>query len=212
VLAATDVLLQNLSKEFSLKDLGNLHYFLGLEVHTVPYGLLLSQEKYAQDVLARVGMTHCSGCPTPLSFSEKITTREGDLLGLEDSTNYRFMVRALQYLTLTRPDISCAVNKVCQYLQAPTTVHWTATKRILRYVKHIVSMGLTFMKSTSTLVSAFSDADWAGCIDDRKSSGGFAVLFGPKLISQSAKKQATVSRSSTKAKYKSVANSTAEII
>lgn len=73
--AATDALLKALSKEFALKDLGDLKYFLGLEVHTVDDGLVLNQEKYAQDVLARVGMTHCSGSPTPLSSSEKITAR-----------------------------------------------------------------------------------------------------------------------------------------
>jgi histone deacetylase 1/2 len=122
------------------------------------------------------------------------------------------MVGALQYLTLTRPDICYAVNKVCQYLHAPTTVHWTAAKRILRYVKHTMSFGLTFLKSHSTLLSAFSDADWAGCVDDRRSTGGFAVFFGPNLISWSAKKQDTVSRSSTEAEYKSVANATAEVI
>jgi histone deacetylase 1/2 len=156
---------------------------LGIEVHQVDDGIVLSQAKYAQDVLSRVGMTHCSGSPTPLSSSEKITAKEGDMLGPEDITNYRRMVGALQYLTLTRPDISYAVNKVCQYLHAPTTVHWTAAKRILRYVKHTLSMGLTFMRSSSTLVSAFSDADWAGCIDDRRSTGGFVVYFGPNLIS-----------------------------
>jgi histone deacetylase 1/2 len=122
------------------------------------------------------------------------------------------MVGALQYLTLTRPDLSYAVNKVCQYLHAPTTLHWTAAKRIMRYVKHTVGLGITFMKSSSTLVSAFSDADWAGCVDDRRSTGGFAVYYGPNLISWSAKKQATVSRSSTEAEYKSVANATAEMI
>jgi histone deacetylase 1/2 len=75
-----------------------------------------------------------------------------------------------------------------------------------------VSLGLTFRRSSSTLVSAFSDADWAGCVDDRRSTGGFAVYFGPNLISWSARKQATVSRSSTEAEYKSLANATAEII
>jgi hypothetical protein len=122
------------------------------------------------------------------------------------------MVGALQYLTLTRPDIAYAVNKICQYLHAPTTIHWTAAKRVLRYVKHTFDVGLTFMRSRSTLVSAFSDADWAGCADDRRSTGGFAVFFGPNLISWSAKKQATVSRSSTEAEYKSVANATAKVI
>jgi histone deacetylase 1/2 len=122
------------------------------------------------------------------------------------------MVGALQYLTLTRPDISYAVNKVCQYLHAPTTLHWTTAKRILRYIKQTPSVGLTFMRSRSNSVSAFSDADWAGCLDDRRSTGGFAVFFGPNLISWGAKKQATVSRSSTEAEYKSVANATAEVI
>jgi histone deacetylase 1/2 len=206
--SATDALLRDLSKKFALKDLGDLHYFLGIEVHKVSDGIVLNQAKYAQDVLARVNMTGCSGVPTPLSSSEKITAQDGDMLGPEDSTNYRSMVGALQYLTLTRPDISFAVNKVCQYLHAPTTVHWTAAKRILRYVSHTLSFGLTFMKSRSTLVSAFSDADWAGCVDDRRFTGGFAVFYGPNLIFWSAKKQATVSRSSTEAEYKSVVNAT----
>jgi hypothetical protein len=75
-----------------------------------------------------------------------------------------------------------------------------------------MSVGLMFMRSASTLLSAFSDADWAGCVDDRRSTGGFAVFFGPNLISWSAKKQSTILRSSTEAEYKSVANATAEII
>src|SRR4051812_13824720 len=100
-------------------------------------------------------MTDCTGVATPLSSSEKITTYQGDLLGPDDSTKYRSMVGALQYLTLTRPDISFAVNKVYQYLHAPTTVHWTVAKHILRYVKHTLTVGLMFSKSPSMLVSAF---------------------------------------------------------
>ena len=119
---------------------------------------------------------------------------------------------ALQYLTLTRPDISFSVNKVCQYLHAPTTTHWTAVKRILRYLQGTLQIGLTFQKSGSTLLSAFSDADWAGCLDDRRATGGFAIFFGPDLISWSARKQATVSRSSTEAEYKALANATTELI
>jgi histone deacetylase 1/2 len=210
--AATDALLKDLSHEFALKDLGDLNFFLGIEVKKVDNGIVLSQAKYAQDILTRVGMVGCSGVATPLSSSEKITARQGKLLGPEDSTKYRSIVGALQYLTLTRPDISYAVNKVCQYLHAPTTVHLTAAKRILRYVKHTITVGLTFQQSSSMLVSAFSDADWAGDVDDRRSTGGFAVFFGPNLISWSAKKQSTVSRSSTEAEYKSVANATAEMI
>ena len=151
--------MRDLSKEFALKDLGNLHYFLGIKVQKVNDGLALNQTKYAKEVLARVGMENCKGSPTPLSSSEKISAYEGELLGPNDSTKYRSMVGALQYLTLTRPDISYAVNKICQFLHAPTTLHWTAAKRVLRYVKHTLGRGLTFMKSDSTHLSAFSDAD-----------------------------------------------------
>jgi histone deacetylase 1/2 len=117
----------------------------------------------------------------------------------------------LQYLTLTRPDIAFSVNKVCQFLHAPTTVHWAAVKRILRYIKQCVQLGLKIQRSDSTLVSAFLDADWAGCVDDRKSTGGFAVFLGANLVSWSARKQVTVSRSSTESEYKAIANATAEI-
>ena len=172
----------------------------------------MSQENFVKEILARVGMQDCKPAPTPLSSSEKKSAFEGELLGTEDSTTYRSMVGALQYLTLTRPDISYSVNKVCQYLHAPTTVHWTAAKRILRYVKHTSHIGLTFSKSSSFLLSAFSDADWAGCLDDRRSTLGFAIFLGPDLISWSAKKQVTISRSSTEAEYKSLANGTTEII
>lgn len=134
------------------------------------------------------------------------------LLGPEDSTCYRSVVGALQYLTLTRPDIAFAVNKVCQYLHAPTTTHWSAVKRILRYVKGTIALGHKIKRSSSMLVSAFSDADWAGCADDRRSTGGFAVFLGNNLISWSARKQPTVSRSSTEAEYKALANAAAEMI
>jgi histone deacetylase 1/2 len=209
---ATSALLRDLGENFALKDLGDLHFFLGIEVKKTSDGLLLTQEKYAQDLLARVGMLKCTSTPTPLSSSEKLALHDGTPLGSEDSTHYRSIVGALQYLTLTRPDLAFSVNKICQFLHAPTTAHWTAAKRILRYVHGTLKVGLTFQKSSSTLLSGFSDADWAGCLDDRRSTGGFAIFFGPNLISWSARKQATVSRSSTEAEYKALADATAELI
>ena len=209
---AVTALLHDLRKDFALKDLGNLHYFLGIEVQRDKQELLLSQEKYAQEILSRVGMIKCKAAPTPLSTSEKLSSHEGELLGPEDSTRYRSIVGALQYLTLTRPDLAYSVNKVCQFLHAPTTEHWSAVKRILRYLQNTLNVGLKIEKSSSMLLSAFSDADWAGSVDDRKSTGGFAIFFGSNLISWSARKQATVSRSSTEAEYKAMANATAELI
>jgi hypothetical protein len=183
-----DALLLDLGMDFALKDLGELHYFLGIEVKKVRDGVILSQEKYANDFLTRVNMKMCKAIETPLSVSEKLSVVDGDLLSSADFTRYRSIVGALQYVTLTRPDISFSVNKVCQFLHAPITVHWTAVKRILRYLRGTISLGLRLSKSTSILVGAFSDADSAGCSDDRRSKGGFAVFLGSNLISWSAKK------------------------
>ncbi|XP_071683505.1 uncharacterized protein [Lolium perenne] len=209
---AISALLRDLNKNFAIKDLGDLHYFLGIEVTRMHNGLLLTQEKYANDLLQKIGMQGCKSAPTPLSSTEQLSLTDGTPLGSDDSTQYRSVVGGLQYLTLTRPDLAYSVNKVCQYLHAPTTEHWTAVKRILRYVKDTVNTGITFVKSSSTFLSAFSDADWAGSIDDRRSTGGFAIFVGPNLVSWSARKQATVSRSSIEAEYKSLANATAEMI
>ncbi|XP_071680405.1 uncharacterized protein [Lolium perenne] len=209
---AITCLLRDLNENFAIKDLGDLHYFLGIEVNRTPNGLILTQEKYARDLVAKVGMNGCKATPTPLSSTEQLSLYDGTPLGPEDSTQYRSIVGALQYLTLTRPDLAFSVNKVCQFLHAPTTDHWTAVKRILRYVFDTLKVGITFARSSSTFLSAFSDVDWAGSLDDRRSTGGFAIFVGPNLVSWSARKQDTVSRSSTEAEYKALANATAELI
>jgi len=119
-------------------------------------------------------------------------------------------VGGLQYLTVTRPDVSYAINKVFQFLARPTSAHYDAVKRILRYVQGTVSTGFLIQKSSSTLLNIYIDADWAGCSDDRRSTGGFAIFLGPNLVSWSSRKQPTVSCSSTQAEYKALANGTAE--
>jgi histone deacetylase 1/2 len=175
--ALTNALLKDLEKEFAIKDLGALHYFLGIEVKRQHGELLMTQARYATNILKRVGMEACKPIGTPLSTTEKLSLFEGEKLGPEDSTRCRSIVGALQYLTLTRPDISFAVNKVCQFLHSPTTTHWAAVKRILRYIKGTTQLGVKIRKSQSNLVIAFTDADWAGCPDDRRSTGGFAVFL-----------------------------------
>jgi len=210
---AGKVLLQALKKDFALKDLGDLHYFLGIEVERKSSGdLLLTQRRYAQDILSRVRMLNCKPVATPMALAEKMIQGDGDLLGPEDSTRYRSVVGALQYITLTRPDLAFAINKVCQYLHSPTTTHWSAVKRVIRYLKFSMNTGLLIRKKSPLIVSGFSDADWAGCRDDRRSTGGFVIFLGSNVISWSARKQPTMSRSSTEAEYKSMANATAEMI
>jgi hypothetical protein len=205
-------LLWDLEEEFSLKDIGELHYFLGIEVTRMQEGITLSQWKYSEDLLRRAGMQNCKVVSTPLSTSERLSAHAREKLGPIDSTNYRSMVRGLQYLTLTRPDLSFSVHKVCQFLHAPTTLHLMAAKHILRCVKGTIDVGLQIARSPSMLISGLAYGDWAGCMDGHRSIGGFSVFLGSNLISWSARKQLMVSWSSTKAEYKAIANATVEIM
>jgi histone deacetylase 1/2 len=116
---AADRLVTKLGSSFALKDLGRLHYFLGVEVHTQDHGLLLSQKKYASELIYRAGLHKCSPMSTPMASTDRLSLTDGSLLSAEDSTRYCSIVGGLQYLIMTRPDLSFAVNKVCQYLHAP---------------------------------------------------------------------------------------------
>ncbi|KAM2735330.1 hypothetical protein PS2_023163 [Malus domestica] len=198
--------IHQLSNQFPVKDLGPLHFFLGLEVQRTTDGLFLSQGKYAHDLLVKTHMDGCKPCSTPLGTTKLDHT--GPLL--DNSSEYRSIVGALQYLTWTRPDISFAVNQVCQFLHCPRESHFQAVKRILRFLKGSAHQGLWFKKGSLHL-TAFSDADWAGCTFNRRSTSGYCVYFGPNLISWSAKKQHTVARSSTEAEYRSLAHTAAEL-
>lgn len=209
---AADKLIQKLKVDFAVKDLGPLEYFLGIEVKQEKNGILLSQKRYALDLLKKANMGKCKAISTPMTATEKLFRDQGKSLTGEDQFRYRSIVGGLQYLTMTRPDLAFAVNRVCQYIQSPTDAHWAAVKRILRFVKGTVDHGLKIQKSATTMLSGFSDADWAGCPDDRRSTSGFAVFLGTNLVSWSSRKQATVSRSSTEAEYKAIANVTAEMI
>jgi histone deacetylase 1/2 len=124
--------LRGLNEDFAIKKLGDLHFFLGIEVKRIHNGLVLTLEKYATELLDKVGLCGCKLAPTPLCSSEQLCLTDGTPLGLEDGTQYRSTVGALQYLTLTYPNFSYSINKVCQYLHAPTTTQMTANKRILR--------------------------------------------------------------------------------
>jgi hypothetical protein len=128
-------------------------------------------------------MSMCKQVSTPLASGVKLATHIGMPLGPKDAKEYKSIVGALQYLTLTHPDLAFAVNKVCQFLHSPTDEHWAVVKRILRYLKGCTRNGLKIMKNNSFLLTAFSDADWAGCLDDRRSTGGYAVFLGTNLVS-----------------------------
>ncbi|XP_062082482.1 uncharacterized mitochondrial protein AtMg00810-like [Humulus lupulus] len=198
-----------LNAMFSLKDLGPLHYFLGIEVHRDETGLYLSQAKYIKELLTRTAMLHLKPCSTPMTVGKALSKTDGE--ALKQPTLYRSIIGGLQYLTHTRPDLSFVVNKLSQYLQAPTTVHWSAAKRVLRYLKGTINHGIHIKFSDQLSITGYSDADWACCPDDRKSIAGYCVYLGDTLVSWSSKKQAVVSRSSTESEYRALAHVAAEI-
>ncbi|GJV61904.1 retrovirus-related pol polyprotein from transposon TNT 1-94 [Tanacetum coccineum] len=175
----------HLNREFAIKDLGDLRYFLGLEVSYTDDGLFLSQAKYAKDILTRAYLLDSKPVATPLAANELFLS---DGPSFSDPTLYRSLVGALQYLTITRPDLSYAVNQASQFLHAPTTAHFRSVKRILRYVKGTLAFGLTFRRPHSISILGYSDADWARCIETRRSTYGYSIFRGGNLVSWSAKK------------------------
>ena len=136
---------------------------------------------------------------TPFSSTSKASKHTG--APMTDPTIYRQTVGALQYATITRPDISFAINKASQFMQHPTDEHWVMVKRIFRYLKNTITYGIQVSQSPTLHLSAFSDADWAGCPDDRKSQGGFLIFYGSNIISWQSRKQQIVARSSTESEY-----------
>ncbi|KAJ0949393.1 putative RNA-directed DNA polymerase [Helianthus annuus] len=201
-------IIKSLSAEFNMTDLGQLRHFVGITVHRKQNGLFLSQSTYAADILSRANMSICNPVSTPVEVGSKLSATHGT--PFSDGPLYRSLAGALQYLTITRPDISYAVQQVCLFMHAPREPHFQLLKRILRYIKGTLSQGLHITPSPNTKLTAYSDADWGGCPDSRRSTSGYCVYLGDNLISWSAKRQATISRSSTEAEYRGVANTVAE--
>ncbi|XP_019175576.1 PREDICTED: uncharacterized protein LOC109170893 [Ipomoea nil] len=150
-------------------------FFLGIETVPLSSGMLLSQQRYMKDILKRAGMVDCKPVITAVS-SAKIT--DDVAVPYADPTLYRSLAGALQYLTITRPDLSYAVNLLCQHIHAPTTTDLAYLKRVLRYVKGTLNLGLRMSRSTSMDIHAYSDLDWASDPNKRKSTSGFTVFLG----------------------------------
>ncbi|XP_016173321.1 uncharacterized protein LOC107615806 [Arachis ipaensis] len=199
---------QDLDDKFKIKDLGDLKYFLGMEVARSNSGIHIYQRKYTMDLLRDFGYLDCKPLSTPFDYSQKLSKESGTIL--TDNTVYRQLIGRLLYLTNTRPDISYAVGRLSQFLNCATTSHLQTAFCVLRYLKGRPATGLFFSSTSNMHLTGFADADWATCADTRRSVSGYCFMLGNSLISWKSKKQTTVAKSSAEAEYRSLAVATCE--
>ena len=205
---------RNLTSRFKMKDLGKLHHCLGI---TVEYDeskrcLWLHQKPYISAMLEKFGLSQAKTVSTPANLNEKLKRDDGTSK-LVDPTLYQSMVGSLLYAAITtRPDISQAVGAASKYCSNPSEAHLTAVKRILRYLKETINLGLKYEKLESSTLVGYSDADWAGDLDDRHSTSGNLFLLAGGPVSWLSKKQSTVTLSTAEAEYISLCGATQEAV
>jgi hypothetical protein len=172
---------QTLHKEFSIKDLGQMKYFLGFEIARSKLGISMCQRKYALDLLKDAGLTATKPKETPMEAGLKL--QKGSTNIIPNITSYRRLVGRLIYLTHTRPDIAFAVGRLSQFLSCPTKEHFNAAIRVLKYIKKSPGEGLFFSAHSHLSLIGYSDSDWGSYIESRKSISGYCYFLGDNLIS-----------------------------
>nr|GEV49774.1 ribonuclease H-like domain-containing protein [Tanacetum cinerariifolium] len=201
-----------LNQKFKIKDLGELKYFLGIEVLKTKNGLCLNQRKYCLELLHEFGLLACRPVVTPLPENIVLCHKE-TANDLQNVTAYQKLVGKLIYLCMTRPDISYAVNCLSQHMHSPLQSHFDLGLRLLRYLKLAPCSGINFAKSHSKFsVIAYSDSDWAKCPVTRRLVSGYCVFVNGSLVSWKIKRHATLSKSSDEAEYRAMASVTCEIM
>nr|GFB80513.1 uncharacterized mitochondrial protein AtMg00810-like [Tanacetum cinerariifolium] len=175
-----------MKSRFEMSMMGEMTFFLGLQVNQSPCGIVINQSKYVLEILNKYGMESCDPVGTPMEIKDKLDLDQNGTP--VDATKYRSMIGALMYLTSSRPDIVHATCLCAWYQAKPTEKHLREVKRIFRYLRGTVNTGLWYTKDSGFELTGFSDADYAGCKDTFKSTFGGAQFLGEKPVSWSSKK------------------------
>lgn len=200
----------SMMNEFDMSDLGKMRYFLGIEVMQLEGGIFISQKKYVMEVLRRFGMEHCNSVQNPIVPGFKIDKDEN---GTEvDSPFYKQLVGSMMYLTTTRPDIMYAVNLISRYMSKPTVLHLSAAKRVLRYLQGTADFGILYKKEGNKELIGFTDSDYAGSVEDRKSTSGYVFILSSTAVAWSSRKQPIVALSTTEAEFVAAAACTCQAV
>ncbi|XP_020578757.1 uncharacterized protein LOC110023608 [Phalaenopsis equestris] len=188
-----------MTKEFEMTDIGLMAFYLGIEVKQMEDGIFISQEGYAREILKKFKMENSQSIKTPVECGVKLSQfDEGKRI---DPIFFKSLVGSLRYLTCTRPDILYAVGLVSRYMETPTVTHLKTAKRIMRYIKGTIDFGLFYSSSNNFKLVGYSDSDWAGDMDDIKSTTGFVFFIGDTAFTWMSKKQPIVTLSTCEAEY-----------
>jgi hypothetical protein len=195
-----------LTSEFDRKDLGLMHYFLGLEVWQRHGEIFLAQGKYTVDVLKRFCMMDYKSMSTPMVTNLRKLHDSDTGSDLVDPTMYRQLIGSLMYMIHTRPNICYVVISMSQFMTESRHRHWVATKHILRYLKGAINYGLRYTSSGGLFLHGYADADWAGSSVDWKSTSEYCFSLGSTMISWSSRKHGSIAQSTTKDEYIAVSS------
>jgi hypothetical protein len=197
-------------QNFEMSIMGELKYFLGFQVKQHQEGTFISQTKYIHDILTKFGMTDAKPIKTPMGTNGHLDL---DTRGKSvDQKVYRSMIGSLLYLCASRPDIMLSVCMCARFQADPKKVHLRAVKRIMRYLVYTPKFGLWYSRGCTFDLIGYSDADWAGCKIDRKSTSGICQFLGRSLVSWASKKQNSVALSTAEAEYIAVGHCFAQLL
>lgn len=185
--------------EFDMSDLGKMRYVLGIEVIQNAEGIFMCQRRYAREILSRFEMENSNSVLNPIVPGTKLS-KDDDGTNV-DATLFKQLVGSLMYLTTTRPDLMYGVSLISRFMACPKESYWRVGKKILRYLRGTTDVGIFYKKNSNRGLKVYTDSDYAGDLNDRKSTSGFVFLLGSAAVSWSSKKQPIVSLSTTEAEY-----------